>query len=224
VATESRPTLAVIGGTGHEGAGLAARWACAGYPVVIGSRSEEKAAAAAYEMRARIAGEASVIGLENRAAAEAAVVLVLTVPYAAHAATLESIRSAARGKVLIDVTVPLVPPKVSRVQLPAGGSAALEAQSLLGAGARVVSAFQNISAVHLQDLDHAIDCDVLVTGDDREAKQVAIQLAAAAGMRAWDAGPLANAVVAEGLTSVLIGLNQRYKSKSAGIRITGLEA
>jgi hypothetical protein len=118
--------------------------------------------------------------------------------------------------------VPLVPPKVSRVQLPAGGSASQEAQALLGFGVRVVTAFQNISAEHLKDADHPIECDVLVCGDDKDAKATVIQLAREAGMTAWDAGPLANAVVPEALTSVLIGLNARHKVKSAGIRITGL--
>ena len=118
--------------------------------------------------------------------------------------------------------MPLAPPRVSRVQLPPGGSASQEAQALLGPEVKVVTAFQNISAEHLKDPDHAIDCDVLVCGDDREAKAAVIQLARDAGMQAWDAGPLANAVVPEGLTSVLIGLNQRHKVKSSGIRLTGL--
>lgn len=216
-------TIAILGGTGHEGSGLGLRWARAGHSVLLGSRTAEKAQAAAEEMNTRL-GRPAVRGLDNAAAAAAAEIVVLTVPYTAHAATLESVRAAVQGKILVDVTVPLVPPKVSRVQLPAGGSASLEAQALLGPGVRVVTAFQNISAEHLKELDHAIDCDVLVCGDDKDSKAVVIQLAADAGMTAWDAGPLANSVVPEGLTSVLIGLNARYKVKASGIRLTGLPA
>jgi NADPH-dependent F420 reductase len=146
------------------------------------------------------------------------------VPYAAHAATLASVKDVVQGKIFVDVTVPLVPPKVSRVQLPAAGSASQEAQTLLGPDVKVVTAFQNISAEHLKEPDKAIDCDVLVCGDDKDAKAVIVQLAKEAGMQAWDAGPLANSVVPEALTSVLIGLNVRYKVKSSGIRITGIES
>lgn len=214
-------TIAILGGTGHEGSGLGLRWAKAGHSVIIGSRTAEKAEAAAKELNEKL-GLNTVRGLDNMAAAQAAEVVVLTVPYAAHAATLESVSVACAGKIFIDVTVPLVPPKVSRVQMPAAGSASQEAQNLLGPEVKVVTAFQNISAEHLTDPDHAIDCDVLVCGDDKDAKAVVIQLAAEAGMQAWDAGPLANAVVAEGLTSVLIGLNMKYKVKSSGIKITGI--
>jgi NADPH-dependent F420 reductase len=215
-------TIAILGGTGHEGSGLGLRWAKAGHQVIIGSRTAEKALAAASELNAKLAISA-VQGMDNLAAAQAAELVVLTVPYAAHAATIESVRDAVQGKIFVDVTVPLVPPKVSRVQLPAAGSASQEAQDLLGAQVKVVTAFQNISAEHLKDPEHAIDCDVLVCGDDKEAKAAVIQLATDAGMTAWDAGPLANAVVPEGLTSVLIGLNMRYKVKSSGIKITGIK-
>lgn len=223
-------TIAILGGTGHEGSGLGLRWARAGHAVLIGSRTPEKAVAAAAELNSKTGfqprpegASPPVRGLENAAAAREAEIVVLTVPYAAHRATLESVRDAVQGKVLVDVTVPLVPPKVSRVQLPAGGSASLEAQALLGPDVRVVTAFQNISAEHLKDPVQAIDCDVLVCGDDKDAKALVIQLAADAGMQAWDAGPLANSVVPEGLTSVLIGLNIRHKAKAMGIKITGLE-
>ncbi len=214
--------IAILGGTGHEGSGLGLRWAKAGHQVIIGSRTAEKAQSAAIELNAKL-GVTSVQGMDNLAAAQAADLVVLTVPYAAHAATIESVRTAVQGKIFVDVTVPLVPPKVSRVQLPAAGSASQEAQTLLGADVKVVTAFQNISAEHLKDPDHTIDCDVLVCGDDKDAKTTVIQLAADAGMTAWDAGPLANAVVPEGLTSVLIGLNMRYKVKSSGIQITGIK-
>jgi len=215
-------TISILGGTGHEGSGLGLRWARAGHTVIIGSRAAEKAQAAAAEVNAKL-GTDAVRGLDNVSAALAAEIVVLTVPYSAHVSTLESVREAVQGKTFVDVTVPLVPPKVSRVQMPAAGSASQEAQNLLGPNVKVVTAFQNISAEHLKDSDQPIECDVLVCGDDKEAKTVVIQLAADAGMTAWDAGPLANAVVAEGLTSVLIGLNARYKVKSSGIRITGID-
>lgn len=216
-------TIAILGGTGHEGSGLALRWAKAGHRLIIGSRTAEKALTAAADLNAQL-GLTSIQGMDNVAAAQAGEVVVLTVPYAAHTPTLESVRAAVQGKIFVDVTVPLVPPKVSRVQMPAAGSASQEAQNLLGLGVKVVTAFQNISAEHLKDPEHPIDCDVLVCGDDKEAKAAVIQLAADAGMTAWDAGPLANAVIAEGLTSVLIGLNLKYKVKSSGIKITGIPA
>lgn len=213
--------IAVIGGTGHEGSGLALRWAATGLDVIIGSRQAAKAEQAATQINDRL-GRPAARGMENAAAAAAARVVVLTVPYSAHADTLTAIRDAVQGKVLVDVTVPLRPPKVSRVWIPEGRSATEEAQALLGPGARVVCAFQNISAEHLSDLDHAIDSDVLICGDDAAAKAVVLELAARAGMRGIDAGPLQNAVVVEGLTAVLIGINLRYKVKGAGVRITGL--
>jgi NADPH-dependent F420 reductase len=214
-------TLGIIGGTGKEGMGLAYRWARAGYNLIIGSRSQEKAGAAAHELNERLGSEA-VRGMLNPEAARACDIAVLTVPYAAHAATLESIREMLAGKVLVDVTVPVRPPKVSVVHIPERGSAAQEAQALLGEAVRVVSAFQNVSHEHLRE-DHPIACDVLVSGDDGEAKDQVLRLVEAAGMVGWDAGPLANAIVAEGLTSVLIGINRRYKMNGAGIRVTGTD-
>jgi len=214
-------TLGVIGGTGKEGKGLAYRWARAGYNVIIGSRTKEKAEAAAQELNAKLGGE-QVRGMLNPDAASACDIAVLTVPYDAHGATLESVRQTLAGKVLVDVTVPVRPPKVSVVHVPPQGSAAQEAQALLGDQVRVVSAFQNVSHEHLED-DHPIACDVLVSGDDGEAKKEVLRLVEAAGLVGWDAGPLSNAIVAEGLTSVLIGINRRYKMKGAGIRITGID-
>ena len=215
-------TIAVIGGTGKEGPGLALRWAKSGnYQVTIGSRQQEKAERVAAELNARL-GEDLIRGMVNADAAAAADLVVLTVPYSAHAPTLESIRAALNGKILVDVTAPLQPPNVSRVHIPPGGSATAEAQTLLGDDVRVVAAFQNIGAAHLGDPDHLIDCDVLVCGDNKEAKAEAIALAEAAGMRGLDAGALQNAVVVEGLAAVLIAINIRYKIKDAGIKITGL--
>ena len=219
--TETLPMLAVLGGTGPEGFGLAVRWAAAGYDVTLGSRVAERAAEKAAELTAMGSGW-RVQGMENLAAAARGEIVALTVPYVAHQPTLAAVRLALQGKILIDVTVPLVPPKVSRVQLPAGKSAGEEAQALLGDGVRVVSAFQNISASHLVDLKHEIDCDVLVCGDDADAREAVVRLAVAAGMVAWHAGPLANAVAVESLTPVLISLNRRYKVPNSGIRITGI--
>jgi NADPH-dependent F420 reductase len=218
-----RPTLAVIGGTGAEGSGLVMRWAAAGYPVIIGSRSSEKAATVAAELSADLpSGSASITGDENGAAAAAGDVIVLSVPYVAQEGTIAQIATASQGKVFVTVGVPLKPPKVSTVWRPAGGSAAEEAQAQLGEGVRVVAAFQNVSAAHLKDLSHEVECDILITGDDKEAKVVAMELAAAAGMFGVDAGPLANASVVEGMTALLIGVNIRNKIKSSGIRITGI--
>jgi NADPH-dependent F420 reductase len=216
------PIIAVIGGTGREGPGLALRWAKSGrYQVVIGSRQPDKAEGVAAALNARL-GQSLVRGMANPEAAALADIVVLTVPYSAHAASLESIRAGLTGKILVDVTVPLQPPQVSRVYLPPGGSAAVEAQTLLGGGVRVVAAFQNVSAAHLEDPGNPIDCDVLVCGDDTQAKAEVIGLAQAAGLHGLDAGPLQNAVVVEGLTAILIGINRRYKVKASGIRITGL--
>jgi NADPH-dependent F420 reductase len=219
--TGDRPVIAVIGGTGPQGSGLALRWAAAGYTVIVGSRSRERAVATANELSALLPGS-EITGLDNEAAASAAGIVVLTVPWASHRATLESIAPHLRAKILVDVTVPLVPPKVSEVHLPPEGAAALAARGLVGETVAVVSAFQNVSAQHLMELDHAIDCDVLVTGDDAAAKEVVLRLARDAGCRAFDAGGLANAVAAESLTAVMIALNRRYKARGAGIRLTGL--
>ena len=215
--------IAILGGTGKEGSGLALRWAHAGHDVVIGSREAARAQRVAEELNLAL-GESDrprITGADNLGAAHAADVAVLTVPYAAHADTLRAVADGLDGKVLVDVTVPINPADFSRAQIPAGGSATREAQALLGSRVKVVCAFQNVSAAHLKKLDSAVDCDVLVCGDDETAKQIAIQLVQDAGMKGWNAGPLDNAVVVEGLTPLLLGLNKRYKLKAAGIRITG---
>jgi NADPH-dependent F420 reductase len=187
--------------------------------VIIGSREQEKAERTAAELNSLL-GKDAVRGMLNPHAAHKADVVILTVPYAAHRATLESVHEQVQGKILVDVTVPIQPPKITVVALPAGRTAAEEAQAILGENVRVVSAFQNVSATHLMDVNHPVNCDVLICGDDKEAKQVVIALAEAAGMRGIDAGPLANAIVAESLTPVLLGINKRYGVKGAGIRIT----
>lgn len=219
----TKPTIAVIGGTGAEGSGLAVRWAVAGYPIIIGSRNAEKAQSVAAELSAALpTGGAVISGATNADAAVAANLVVLSVPYDAQAGTIDQIVAGSQGKTVVTVVAPLKPPKVATVWHPPGGSAAQEAQAQLGGGVQVVAAFQNIAAGHLKDLSWQPDCDVLVTGDSKAAKQTAIELAQAAGFVALDAGPLANAAVVEGLTAVLIGINARHKVQGSGIRITGL--
>lgn len=216
--------VAVIGGTGKEGAGLAFRWAHAGWSVIIGSRDAGRAAEKAAEINAelKLSGEGAVRGMANADAATAAQLVVLSVPYDAHESTVTGLKEVLQGKIVIDVTVPMNPPEIRTVYVPAGKSACLEAQAILGGGVTVVAAFQNVSAVHLKQLGHEVDCDVLVCGDDEAAKAEAMGLVEAVGMRAIDAGKLANAVAVEALTPVLLHINKKYKVKGAGIRITGL--
>ena len=212
--------IAIVGGTGKEGSGLAVRWARAGHTVVIGSRDADKARTRAAELVA--AGHGAVEGGDNVAAARAADVVVLTVPYAAHGDTVRAIQPVMAGKVLVDVTVPLKPPKVSRVQLPPGRAAALEAQALLGPSTPVAAALHHVSHAHLADPAAAIACDVLVVADDERARTVALDLVRDLGLRGLDAGPLDNAVALESLTPVLIHLNKRYKSPGAGVVFSGI--
>jgi len=214
-------TIAIIGGTGKEGKGLAYRWAKAGYHILIGSRQPEKAQAAAEEICLLAQEPLHVEGSHNPEAAERADLVVVTVPYAAHRDTMTMLVPYVQGKVVVDVTVPLVPPKVSRVQMPQAGSAAQEAQAILGEGAWVVDAFQNISHEHLLH-DEPVECDVLVCGGNKAAREIVLGLVEKTGLVGWDAGPIENAVVVEGLTSVLIGINKRYGVQSSGIRITGV--
>ena len=218
---DNKPVIAVLGASGDLGGGLALRWAVAGYEVIIGSRTREKAEAAAAALNERKDIAHPVRGMTNEDAANAGEVVVMTVPFANHQSTLEAIRDAVQGKIFIDVTVPLVPPKVGTVQLPEGGSACIRAQNFLGDDVRVVSAYQNVAADHLNDLSHDPDCDVLVCGNDKQACEAVIEMSRAAGMTAWHAGPIANSIVAEAMTSVLITLNRRYKIPGSGFRITG---
>ena len=219
---QTRPIIAILGGTGDLGSALAQRWLAAGYPVVLGSRSKEKAESAAREMQTA-GGAQRVSGADNAAAAAAGEIVVVAVPFSNHAAILTEVKPALAGKIVVDAVVPLVPPKVSVVQLPAEGSAAQIAQRIVGPQARVVSAFHNVGAAKLA-AGGEVDCDVLVFGDDKEARDVVIALANAAGTRGVDGGVLANSVAAEAMTSVLIGINRRAKIDGAGIRITGLPA
>ncbi len=215
--TDRLPTIAVIGGTGNLGTGLVFRLARGGYRVIIGSRLAAKAVAAAQEATAR-AGQ-PVQGLQNVAAA--ADIAILTVPYAHHRTTLESVREAVQGKIFVDATVPLVPPKAMRVQLRPEGVAAVQAQNLLGDNVRVASAFQNVAAAHLQGDGGHPECDMPVCGNDPEARAVVVGLAADMGLRAWHAGPIDNSAVSEPLTSVLIFMNRYCRIDGAGVRLTG---
>ncbi|XOV87512.1 MAG: NADPH-dependent F420 reductase [Pseudomonadota bacterium] len=212
-------SIAILGGTGDLGGGLARQWSRAGYRILIGSRTLEKGKAAAQALLDEFP-DLNVSGHENLEAASAADLVVLTVPFAHQISTLETVKEGLKGKILIDVTVPLVPPKVGTVQLPPMGSAALMAQACVGPEVDVVSAFQNVGAQHLQE-DHKVECDVLVTGDKRAARDTVIKLVEAVGLRGWHAGPLANSAAAEALTSVLITINRHHKINGSGLVITG---
>ena len=216
-------TVSILGGTGEQGPGMALRWAKAGLEVIIGSRQQEKAAGVAAELNQEL-GQALIKGLANPDAAAAADVVALTVPFAAHRSTIESVKDQLAGKVLIDVCVPLDPDNPRKMLPPEAGSATEEAQALLGDAVKVVAAFQNVSAYELRHHDHPIDCDVLVCGNDREARQAVIQLVEQMGLQAVDAGLAYQARVIEGITALLIGLNIRHKVKGSGVRISGLSA
>jgi NADPH-dependent F420 reductase len=222
----SLPVLAILGGTGDLGTGLARRWTEAGYRVIIGSRTQEKAQAALDELKVVMAERGSdssnVQAMENLAAAQEADIVAMTVPFAHHSSTIEYVKPALKGKILIDVTVPLVPPKVMRVQLPKEGSAGVIAQDLLGEDTDVVSAFQNIAAANLQDGDEH-KCDVLVCGNNVEAREKVIELVNATGLRGLHAGSIYNSAATEAMTSLLICINKRYKTHSS-LRITGVDA
>lgn len=212
--------IGVIGGTGHQGLGLALRWAAAAVPVVIGSRSPERAREAAARVRSATGG-GRVDGMGNLEAAREADLIVVTVPAGAHVETLTAIAPAAEGKVIVDTTVPLGSPPSSVAPLPEG-SAAERAQRLLGDRARVVGAFHTVPGSLLADLSRPIDCDVLVCGDDGAAKARVIELAQAFGARAIDVGALRQAHTLERLTALLISVGRRAHRHELGIRITGL--
>jgi NADPH-dependent F420 reductase len=217
--TPTHPTIAILGGTGKEGPGLALRWASAGYKIIIGSRQLQKAQATAREINGKLVAPA-VTGMENSDAARAADLCILTVVQDAHLPALESVKEAVKGKILVDAT--------ARVDFrnptpPAPPAAARQAQDLLGPEVRVVAAFQNVpSHVLKKNLGQSLDADVLVCSDDQEAAKVVMQLAEAGGMRAYYAGNLDNALVIEGITSLLISINQYYGVKTASIGIMGI--
>jgi NADPH-dependent F420 reductase len=215
----AKETIAILGGTGDLGTGLAIRWAKAGHEIVIGSRTQQKADAAVAELK-KISPQTKARAMENSAAAAAGEIVVLTVPFEHQLSTLESVRAGLEGKILIDVTVPLIPPKVGTVQLPAEGSAGKRAQNFLGDGVKVVTAFQNVAA-HLLQQDVKIECDVLVAGNSKEARDKVVELVEEAGMSGWHAGPIENSAAAEALTSILIQINRRHSISHSGIKIVG---
>jgi 8-hydroxy-5-deazaflavin:NADPH oxidoreductase len=208
--------IAVIGGTGNLGSALAWRLARAGHAVVIGSRTAESAMAKAEEL-----GH-GLTGMSNADAAQTADIVFVTVPFAAQTATLEDIKPHVAGKIVVDTTVPLVPPKVMRVQLPPEGSAAAKAEAILGEGVRMVAGFHNVAAHKLaQNVDVDVDCDILVFGDEKAARAAIVALADEIGLRGVHGGALVNAAAAEAMTSLLIFINKNYQVDGAGIRITG---
>ena len=213
--------VSILGGTGEQGPGMALRWAKAGIQVIIGSRQQSKAVQVADELNEEL-GEALIQGMANPEAAAAAEVVALTVPFSAHKSTIESVKGHLKGKVFIDVSVPLDPENPRKMLMPPAGSATEEAQALLGDDVQVVAAFQNVAAHELRHLDHEIECDVLVCGNDREARQTVMGLVKRMGLHPVDAGLAYNARVVESLTALLIGLNIRNKVKGSGIHITGL--
>ena len=212
-------TIAILGGTGDLGTGLAIRWSKAGYKIVIGSRTLTKAQAAVADLE-KISPTTPAAAMENADAAAEGDIVVLTVPAEHQISTLETVKSGLLGKILIDVTVPLIPPKVGTVQLPPEGSAGKRAQDFLGDDVQVVTAFQNVAA-HLLKEDVTIECDVLVAGNKRSARDKVIQLAQQAGMTGWHAGPIENSAAAEALTSVLIQINRRHDIAHSGLQIVG---
>ncbi|WP_428268648.1 NADPH-dependent F420 reductase [Haliangium sp.] len=224
--------IGIIGGTGSEGRGLGLRWARAGHAVRLGSRDPDRARARAEELAEQVQGPApgatsgpapgSIDGGGNPWAIQDAEVVVLTVPYGAHGDTLRELRAELSGKLLVDITVPLAPPRVREVHLPAGHAAALEAQAALGDKVRVAATLHHISAAHLADVAHVIDSDVLVCADAADDRDTVIGLIEQLGARALDAGPLRNAIALEAFTPVLLHLNRRYRGKGCGLRITGL--
>jgi NADPH-dependent F420 reductase len=218
--TDSTPVIAVIGGTGDLGSAIARRLVKAGERVMIGSRDSGKAADVASRMIAETSRD--VGSGSNADVASQADIVILTVPFASQESTLRDIAAGVAGKIIVDTTVPLVPPKVMRVQLPPEGSAAVRAQKILGEGVRVVSAFHNVAA-HKLATDAVVDCDVLVFGDDKAARDQIVRLVGACGLRALHAGALVNSAAAEALTSILIFVNKQYAVDGAGVRITGLK-
>ena len=212
----NKKLISLLGGTGDLGTGLANRLLKAGYKVIIGSRTLEKA-----QHAERSLGK-NTKGLLNKDAALQGEIIILAVPFAHQRGILEECKTELKGKLFIDTTVPLMPPKVATVQLPSEGSAAEIAQNILGDDVRVVSAFQNISAELLQS-DKEIDCDVLVCGNKKEWRQEVIDLVNTLGMKGWHAGMLPNSAAVEAMTSVLISINKHHAISHSGIKVTGLK-
>ncbi len=216
--TSQKPVIAILGGTGNEGPGLAMRWANAGYKIIIGSRQKEKADATAAELNQKM-GIETITGMQNTDAAQAADISVLTVMASAHQPALEGLKDALQEKILVDATARLSFPDLKP---PVPPSAAEIAQKILGPGVRVVAAFQNVPAHALRDVEKPVPSDVLVCADDLVAAKQVIQLAKDGNMGAYYAGKLANAITVEGLTSLLIVMNKHHKVKTASVGITGI--
>ncbi len=212
------PTVAILGGTGKEGSGLALRWAKGGYALIIGSRTAEKAEQSAKDLREKVPG-VNVRGEDNVAAARDGEIVVLTVPFEAQLDTLATVKDQLQGKVLVDATARV---DWRRPRPPEGKAAARLAQELLGPGVRVVAAFQNIPASVLIRPEMLLESDVLVCGDDAQARADVVRLSQGAGMDAYEAGGLDNGIVVEGLTALIISMNKRYKSNACGVRIVGV--
>lgn len=217
--SEKKPIIAILGGTGNEGPGLALRWAKAGYKIIIGSRQAEKAEKTAEELNKQL-GTNLIEGLQNNAAAEQSEISVLTVVQSAHQSAILNLKDSLQGKILVDATarVDFRDPKP-----PKPPAAAEIAQEILGPGVKVVAAFQNVPAHALKVLDKPVKSEVLVCSDDITSAQKVIRLAEDGGMAAYYAGTLINSITVEGLTAILIAINKHYKKKTASIRITGLE-
>ncbi len=213
--------IAIIGGTGKEGNALAFRFAKAGVHVIIGSRDAVKGDNAAREMNARL-GSTNVTGMSNRAAAAQADIVLLSVPYTGMQPILEDLRDVVQNKIVINIASSLDPERKSRAKPPAAGSVTAEVQQFFGETARVVCAFQNIAPEKLEAVEEKIDTDVIVCGNDKDARETVIALIRRIGIDAFDGGGLANAVAVEALTAVLIAVNIKYKIKGAGIRLTGV--
>ena len=212
--------IAILGGTGKEGAGLGARWALAGHSIIIGSRDPERAETKAAELRVRTS-KMAIMGEANAEAAKLGEVIVIALPASGLAATLPEVRDGCRGKVVISTVVPLTFGGPRLYTPPAAGSSAEEAQALLP-DANVVAAFHHIAAHELSETDHAIECDLLFCGADAAAKETVSQLGRSMGLRPIDVGPLSNAGPLEGITALLATINRRYKLKNSGFKITGL--
>lgn len=217
----TKPTIAIIGGTGQQGSGLAVRFAKAGYSVILGSRDQAKAVTTATLLNDKIGGT-RIAAADCQTAARRGDIAVLTVPFAHQQSTAMDIADALKGKILVDATVPLLPADIGRVELPQGRSAVAALQAALP-DIKVVAAFQNVSHVQLQDLDHDIDGDILVCGNDSTACDTVIELISAMGMRGLHGGAIENAVAAEALTAVLISISRKYRTPAIGVRIVTLD-
>ena len=217
----TKPTIAIIGGTGQQGGGLALRFARAGHAVILGSRDQAKAVAAATTLNAKVGGNL-IAAADCLAAARQADLVILTVPFAHQQNTAKEIAPALKGKILVDATVPLQPTDIGRVQLPNGTSAVAALQAALP-DVKVVAAFQNVSHIQLQDLNHDVGGDILVFGNDDGACETVVGLIAGLGMRGLHGGPIENAIAAEALTAVLISISRKYRAPAIGVRVVTLD-